>query len=303
MLNFTVYSLSAIAGPVEGGTEVIFDTSDASGKPGVLSYGLPTCLFGDKLPESGVHPLATLHGGQPRLFTAQGIAAQLAWGDAAVPAHVARQRMCAGTNQLDRLQTCTCRVVSTTVCGCGCRQMLPRFSEDLDDLDQCGQRQTFYTNPAGQYLPRFETLCGPTSSAWHRPIAESRAPYASCAAPPRAAGRVAFEYSPSGELAAATSSAKRKLHFTYYETYVDSLAPRSSPTDGGTAVTVNGHNLWTYGVAEIKVNGTVRAYTEEPRCFFVDADETELVCSHVPRAVCAAEGELCFYDATCDAAW
>ena len=111
------------------------------------------------------------------------------------------------------------------------------------------------------------------------------------------------------------------MHFTYYEAHVDSLVPRGAPTDGGTALTVSGHNLWSFGVDELRVNGTVRAYTEEPRCFFVDAAETELVCSHVPRAVCGSSGtavdpyavdpyapkrteeEQCFYDASCDAAW
>ena len=65
--NFTIYNLSAITGPVAGGTEVVFDTSDATGKPGVLSFGRPTCMFGDRLPESGAHPLATLHGGTPTM--------------------------------------------------------------------------------------------------------------------------------------------------------------------------------------------------------------------------------------------
>ena len=60
------------------------------------------------------------------------------------------------------------------------------------------------------------------------------------------------------------------MHFTYYETYVDSLVPRGSPTDGGTAITVHGHNLWSFGKKELRVNGTLRAYDDEPRCFFVD---------------------------------
>ena len=61
----------------------------------------------------------------------------------------------------------------------------------------------------------------------------------------------------------------------------------------------------------------MRTYHEEPRCYFVDAEETELVCSRLPRAVCGkyAGGvvdpyaledppdELCFYDETCGAAW
>ena len=46
---------------------MVFDTSDATGEPGVLSFGRPTCMFGDRLPESGAHPLATLHGGTPKM--------------------------------------------------------------------------------------------------------------------------------------------------------------------------------------------------------------------------------------------
>ena len=61
----------------------------------------------------------------------------------------------------------------------------------------------------------------------------------------------------------------------------------------------------------------MRTYDEEPRCYFVDAAETELICSRVPRAVCGKhtggvvdpyaleepEDELCFYDEACGAAW
>ena len=38
----------------------------------------------------------------------------------------------------------------------------------------------------------------------------------------------------------------------------------------GTAITVHGHNLWSFGKKELRVNGTLRLYDEEPRCFFVD---------------------------------
>ena len=145
-----------------------------------------------------------------------------------------------------------------------------RATTDISGMDQCNPQITYYTDleefmPDGQRNPDFgkrlfktEILCGPTAGAWHRPVAERRPLYATCAAPPRAAGRVFLEYSPSGEPAAATSSRKRKMHFTYYEAYIDSLVPRGSPTDGGTAITVSGHNLWTFGKNELRVNGTVR---------------------------------------------
>ena len=278
LLNFTIYNLSAITGPVAGGTEVVFDTADASGKLGVLSYGRPTCMFGDKLPASGAHPLATLHGGKPKMYTPlENTAPAQQWGDAAVSETVARQRMCAGYNQLSWMRACSCRDgPAKAICGCGCREMLPpayeaRATTDISGMDQCSEQITFYTDleefmPDGQRNPDFgkrlfkeEILCGPTAGAWHRPVAERRPLYATCAAPPRAAGRVFLEYSPSGEPAAATSSRKRKMHFTYYEAYIDSLVPRGSPTDGGTAITVSGHNLWTFGKDELRVNGTARS--------------------------------------------
>ena len=279
LLNFTIYNLSAITGPVAGGTEVVFDTADASGKLGVLSYGRPTCMFGDKLPESGAHPLATLHGGTPKMYTPQeNTQPDRQWGPAAASETVARQRMCAGYNQLAWMRACSCRNgLASAICGCGCREMLPpayepRVTTDMSGMDQCSIQTTFYTDmePGPDFGTRKfkeEILCGPTAGAWHRPVAERRPAYATCAAPPRAAGRVFLEYSPSGEPAAATTSRKRKMHFTYYEAYIDSLVPRGSPTDGGTAITVSGHNLWTFGINELRVNGTVRAYTDEPCCY------------------------------------
>ena len=30
---------------------------------------------------------------------------------------------------------------------------------------------------------------------------------------------------------------------------------------------MSGHNLWTFGINELRVNGTVRAYTDEPCCY------------------------------------
>ena len=123
LLNFTIYNLSAITGPVAGGTEISFDTADSSGKPGVLSYGRPTCMFGSKLPASGAHPLATLHGGRPKRYTPQeNTQPERDWGGAAVPENIARQRMCAGFNQLDRLRTC-----DAYGCSLGCIWLQPRM--------------------------------------------------------------------------------------------------------------------------------------------------------------------------------
>jgi len=279
LLNFTIYNLSAITGPVAGGTEVVFDTADASDKPGVLSYGIPTCMFGNELPASGAHPLATLHGGTPKMYTPfENSQPEQQWGPSAVSETVARQRMCAGYNQLSWARACSCRNgPATAICGCGCREMLPPVYEafattDISGMDQCSEEITFYTDemqfmPDGQLNPDFgmrkfkeEILCGPTAGAWHRPVAERRPAYATCVAPPRAAGRVPLEYSPSGDPVAATHSRKRKMHFTYYEAYIDSLVPRGSPTDGGTAITVSGHNLWTFGKKELRVNGTARLH-------------------------------------------
>ena len=47
-----------------------------------------------------------------------------------------------------------------------------------------------------------------------------------CVSPSHGPGRVALEYSPSGALASATNSKRRKIRFTFYEARVDSMVPR-----------------------------------------------------------------------------
>ena len=136
----------------------------------------------------------------------------------------------------------------------------------MSELDFCNERGTFVRDEeTGEDVPMLIKLCGPSGASWHLPLDEQRAVSASCVAPPHAAGKVSLEYSPSGQASTATRSAGRRMKFEYYETLIEEMLPKGSPLTGGTALTISGQNLWSFGVAEItNVNGSARYYDTPP---------------------------------------
>ena len=285
--NYTVWNASAISSPTSGGTEVVIGVRGARKEVGVMDFGKPTCYFGE------AEAPATVHGYKPlRYAPAEGTLTRQLFGSEPVVAFIARQRMCRGPDQDALHDYCSC-ANRNPLCGCGCRGMLPLL--DGMPIDECSERGVFvYNEETGEDEPQIVVLCGPSGATWHAPHPAELAPTASCVAPPHAAGQVRLEFSPAGTRDVSTLSDRRKMRFEYYESLLESFVPRGSPLQGGTPLTVSGHNLWAFGLRTIDdINGTARVYDDPPLCYYV-LDET-LAATGLGAAELLASGDAALY--------